>query len=77
MQKNLSILLQFSVPALEFCRSFPQDLVYARREVFGLGIPHFYTIQEILRIKDMIKHNFLQSITCQLYTASLEYLHLE
>lgn len=34
-------------------------------------------MQEIYRLKDLKKHNFLQSITGWLYTTSLECLHIE
>jgi hypothetical protein len=76
-EKIMSILLQYALPALGFCRTFPRAIVFSPKEYFGLGILHLHTIQEILRLKDIIKHQFAQTLTGLLYSTSLEYLHLE
>lgn len=44
---------------------------------FGLGFKHLYTVQEILRLVKLVQHSFQHSLTGQLYTTSLELLHIE
>jgi hypothetical protein len=73
----MSILFQCALPALGICRTFPRELVFAPQDFFGLGIQHLFTLQEIFPLKDLIAHSHLRSITGQLYTTSLEFLHLE
>jgi hypothetical protein len=77
VRKILSILLNYALSAMGICRSFPRSIVFAPKEIFGLGIPHLYTIQEIFCLKDVVKHCFLMTLTGQLYRLSLECLYLE
>jgi hypothetical protein len=43
----------------------------------GLNIVHLYTLQQILELKDIIKHSFHHMDTGNLYNTSLELLLLE
>jgi hypothetical protein len=43
-------ILNFVLPALGICRSFPRYIVHAPKEYFGLAIKHLHTIQEIARV---------------------------
>jgi hypothetical protein len=43
----------------------------------GIGIYHLFTLQEILRLKDMINHSYYGTDTGNLYQTSLELLLLE
>jgi hypothetical protein len=65
------------LPAFRICRNFPWSLIFAPKEVFGPGLRHLYTVQEIERIKDMILHTFWVSMTGQLYVSSFKLLHLD
>ena len=44
---------------------------------FGLGFKHLYTMQEITRIKDLVQHTWENTLTGQLYRASLELFLIE
>jgi hypothetical protein len=70
-------VLQYGLPALGICRSFPRKLVFAPTKYMGLGLPHLYTIQEISRIKDILSHTYASTTTGYLYQTSLELLLLE
>jgi hypothetical protein len=70
-------ILGFALPALGICRSFPRDIVFAPKKYFNLRFQHLYTQQEILRLGDMTKHTFQETITGQLYLGPLKLLHLE
>jgi hypothetical protein len=59
------------------CHNFPRALVYSSLKYAGLGIQHLHTIQEITRLKDILQHNYANTITGHLYRTSLEYLILE
>jgi hypothetical protein len=52
----LKPLLKFALPSLGVCHHYPRSLVFALEGVFGIGLPHLYTCQEIARLKDMILH---------------------
>jgi hypothetical protein len=56
-------IIEYILPALGICRNFPRSIVFAPKEFFGLGIQHLHTIQEILRLKDIVQHTFQESIT--------------
>jgi hypothetical protein len=49
-------VLQYLLPAIRVCRNFPRSLVYAPEKYMGLGVKHPHTIQEILRLKDILSH---------------------
>jgi hypothetical protein len=70
-------VLQYLLPAMEIRRNFPRALVYNSIKYMGLGIQHPHTIQEILRIKDILCHVHRRSITGKLYRLSLEVLLVE
>jgi len=76
-EQIISILSQYGLLAMGICRTFPCQLVFASKDYFGLGIQHFYTAQEILWLKDIIKHQNLDTATGQLHTISIELLHIE
>jgi hypothetical protein len=76
-EKILSPLLKFVLPNIGICRSFPQFLVFAPVENFGLGFLHLFTLQEITRIKDLIFHTVNHTTTGKLGLSSLEILHIE
>jgi hypothetical protein len=73
----MSPILRFCLPAMGVCRNFPCSLVFAESEYFGLGFKHLHTMQEIMRLKDIIGHTGLNSLTGQLYCTSLELFLLE
>jgi hypothetical protein len=75
--KIMAPILQYLLPAMGVCRNFPRALVYNSVKYMGIGIQHPYTIQEILRIKDMISHVHRCTITGKLYRTSFELLLLE
>jgi len=70
-------LLQYCLPALGICRNFPRLLVFSPLDHMGLNILHLHTLQEIVRLKDMIFHSINGTLTGLLYTSSLELLLLE
>jgi hypothetical protein len=76
-EKIMSVLVQYALPAMGICRSFPRHQVFSSLNYFHLGIPHLFTVQKILCIKDIIKHQYLEFNTGQLYATSLELLHIE
>jgi hypothetical protein len=43
----------------------------------GLNIVHLHTLQEILRIKDIIFHTFNDTLTGRSYKTSLEIFYIE
>lgn len=70
-------LLQYALPALGVCRTFPRDIVFAPSQFGGLGIRHLYTTQEITLLKDIISHTARGSLLGELYRQSLSTLILE
>jgi hypothetical protein len=70
-------ILLYSLPAMGICRYFPRKLVFAPTKYMGLGMKHLYTVQEILRLKDIIDHTYKFTTTGKLYKTSLELLLLE
>jgi hypothetical protein len=73
----LSPILQYCLPAMGVCRYFPRKLVFASSSHFGLGFKHLHTVQEIAHIKDIIWHNFSDTLTGTLYKTSFELMLLE
>jgi hypothetical protein len=55
----MSPLLQYCLPTLGICRNFPRLLVFSPLDFMGLHIMHLYTLQEIIRIKDMIFNSLM------------------
>jgi hypothetical protein len=43
----------------------------------GLGLQHLYTLQEALRLADIVHHTYLDTFTGRLYCTSLELLLVE
>jgi hypothetical protein len=43
----------------------------------GLSIPHLFTIQEIVHLKDIILHTFNETFTGPLYRTSMELFFIE
>jgi len=73
----MSPLLQYCLPALGICRNFPHLLVFAPYEFMGLNIWHLHTLQELMRLKDIVFNIFNSTLTGLLYASSLELLLLE
>jgi hypothetical protein len=73
----LKPLLKFALPSLGVCHHYPRSLVFAPEGVFGIGLPHLYTCQEIACLKDMVLHTTNNTTTRALYRSSLELLHIE
>jgi hypothetical protein len=73
----MSPLLQYCLLALGICRNFPCLLVFAPYEFMGLNIWHLHTLQDLMRLKDIIFNIFNGTLTGLLYTSSLELLLLE
>jgi hypothetical protein len=76
-EKIMSPAINYALPNMGICRNFPRSLVFSPTNYSGLGIKHLHTLQEIVRIKDIIHHTYIKSTTGQLYRVSLEYLILE
>jgi hypothetical protein len=70
-------ILRYCLPAMGYCRNFPRDVMFAPLMHMGLGIEHLYTVQEILRLKDIIFHNSYSTDTGSFYRISLELLLVE
>jgi hypothetical protein len=76
-EKLMAPILQYCLPAMGFCRNFPRDIVFAPISCMGVGIEHLYTIQEIMRLKDLVYHTTYDTDTGNLYRISLEILLIE
>jgi hypothetical protein len=70
-------LLRYLLPAIGVCRNFPRTLVYNSPQYMGLGLKNLFTIQEILRLKDILRHVHQRNTTGRLYRTSLELLIIE
>jgi len=70
-------ILRYCLPAMGVCRTFPQSLVFSTFDYIGMNIQHLYTLQEALRIKDIILHCFNATLTGKLYGSSMELLCIE
>jgi hypothetical protein len=76
-QHIMGPVINYALPAMGVCRKFPRDLVFSPTQYCGLGIKHIHTLQEIARIKDILHHTYLNTITRKLYRMSFEFLILE
>jgi hypothetical protein len=76
-EQIMAPILQYCLPAMGFCRTFPRAVVFAPLSSMGVGIEHLFTAQEILHIKDLIFHTAYDTDTGILYRISLEILLLE
>jgi hypothetical protein len=70
-------ILNYGLPAMGICQHFPRDIVYAPPLYRGIGFQNLHTLQEILRIRDLISHTSLSLTTGKLCTMSLELLLIE
>ena len=70
-------VLTYLLPAMGVCRNFSRVLVYSSVKYMGLGIKHPHTIQELLRIKDIVNHTQYCFTTGQLYRSPFEIFFLE
>jgi hypothetical protein len=75
--KLMSPLLNYALPALGVCRTFPRDLVFAPTKYMGLGIKHIHTVQEITRMIDILQHSSQNTLLGSLYKTSLSCLIIE
>jgi hypothetical protein len=75
--KLMAPLLNYLLPALGVCRTFPRSLVFAPIQYMGLGIKHIHTIQEITWLKDILQHAMQDSLLGSLYKNSLSCLIIE
>ena len=62
-EQIMSPILKYGLPAIGVCRNFPRSMVFAPIKYMGLGFQHLYTVQEIVRLKDIIQHTFRHTIT--------------
>jgi len=70
--------LQTGLAAASYLRSFPQAMVHAPHQHFGLGLTNLHTKQGIMHLLLLIKHDHCaNNITGQLIQGSLENMHLE
>jgi hypothetical protein len=76
-EKIMAPILQYCLPAMGYCRNFPQDIVFCPAKYMGVNILHLYTLQEILRIKGIIYHTTYNTGTGSFYRISLELLLIE
>ena len=70
-------ILRYCLPAMGICRNFPRRLVHSTLDYMGLDIRHLFFLQEILRLKDIILHNFNDTLTGKLYRTLMELFFLE
>jgi hypothetical protein len=75
--KVMRPVLQYLLPAIGVCRSFPRSLVYTSEQYMGLGVKNLHTTQEILRLKDILSHVYQRTDTGKLYRTTLELFILE
>jgi hypothetical protein len=68
----MSPILNYALPAVGICRSFPRTIVFSPIKYLGLGIKHLYTLQEISRIKDILLHTYRDTTTGRLYRNTTE-----
>jgi hypothetical protein len=61
-EKLMTPLLNYVLPALGICRTFPRNLVFAPLQYMGLGIKHIHTVQDINRLKDILHHAMQNSL---------------
>jgi hypothetical protein len=54
------------------CRSFPTSLIHSGAEAFEAGLPHLFTVQGIARLRTLVSHSPLVSITSLLLQAAME-----
>jgi hypothetical protein len=73
----MSPILSYVLPAIGVCHIFPRDIIFALAKYFGLNMQHLYTMQEIIRLKDIISHTHNYTTTGQLYHTSCELMILE
>jgi hypothetical protein len=59
------------------CRNFLRKLVHSTLDYMGLDVKHLFFLQEIMYIKDIILHNFNDTLTGKLYRASMELFFIE
>jgi hypothetical protein len=76
-EQIMAPVINYALPAMGVCRTFPRDLVFSPTKYAGLGIKHIHTLQEIARLKDILQHTYDNTTTGKLYRTSLEYLILE
>jgi hypothetical protein len=63
--------------AMGICRNFPRSLVLGPTSHMGIGIQHIFTTQAIRRLRNLIVHTALQTLSGDLFRASLEALIVE
>lgn len=59
-------VLRYCLPALGICRNFPRKLVFSTLDYMGIGIQHLFTLQEAVRLKDLVIHTFKDTLTGKL-----------
>jgi hypothetical protein len=59
-------LLHYALPAMGVCCNFPRSKVFAPTSHLGLGLQHLYTLQEIIRLNDIVTHVSKDTITRKL-----------
>ena len=73
----MSPLLQAALPRMGYVRSFPHDIVYAPKELLGLGIMHPWFNQELTHLEICLQEGTAKTIIGDLLRASSEQMRLE
>jgi hypothetical protein len=53
-EKIMAPILQYCLPAMGYCRNFPQDIVFCPAKYMGVNILHLYTLPpgRVVRVRD-------------------------
>jgi ribonuclease HI len=70
-------ILKAALPRMGYVQSFPRDIVYAPKELLGLGIMHPWFNQELTHIETCLQEGTAETIAGDLLRASTEQLRLE
>jgi hypothetical protein len=70
-------LLMAALPRMGYVRTFPRDIVYAPKDLLGLGIMHPWFNQELTHLETCLQEGTSKSITGDLLRASAEQMRLE
>jgi hypothetical protein len=70
-------ILMAALPRMGYVRTFPRDIVYAPKDLLGLGIMHPWFNQELTHLETCLREGTTKSITGDLLRASTEQMRLE
>ena len=70
-------ILQTALPRSGIVRTFPRDILYAPKELFGFRLMHPYYKQYLKQLALILKETQKEDITADLLVSVLEQLRLE